>query len=651
MSLHIDNFFYIVYIANYDFILKVHRIMKKIMIRSIFATLIISIVVLACSGNLLPFNKHFVYEDSKKLQFNDKGYINTKDFVFKKNEDNSINYYGKNSAYGAYLAGRLAHIRHDYDNAAEYYKIVLNKDQSNTDVNRTIYILLALLGQIDEAAPYARKEIKKSPQEPVASLVVAISDFAAENYKQAREDLHPSDVKIYEKLIIPLFNAWAYAGEHNEKEAIASIEKILDEPALATLKKFHTALIYDYLGNSEKAGPIYKDIIENHQQNVTYRVLEVITDFYARKGDKTSAYKIYHHFTDKGLMAVLLKNIESKIASVDTTSTPIINTPQKGLSEALFNIGTIYRSSAAAPEAQIYIAMASYLNPEYDVYILALANILEDMGLLKEANKYYSQINKESSSYYVAKVKMVENYNTLEDYNSAVKLLRQLLQEYPDDAQLYSDLGNIYNNMNQDEKAIEAYNKALQNMKEIDYDSWPVYFALAISYDKLEQPEKAETYLLTALDLSKRDANVLNHLGYSWLTRDKNTDKAAEMILEAYKSYPYEGHIIDSLGWVYFRSGQYDKAVEFLEQASAINPGNAVISDHLGDAYWFAGRKNEAVFQWMHALDLKEDAELLDKEQIQAKIDDGKVSNKVIRIINPELLKELNDLSQQTEEK
>ena len=105
------------------------------------------------------------------------------------------------------------------------------------------------------------------------------------------------------------------------------------------------------------------------------------------------------------------------------------------------------------------------------------------------------------------------------------------------------------------------------------------------------------------------------------------------------------------MGWVFFRLGEYDKAIAYLEQAADMNPANAVICDHLGDAYWFGGRKNEAVFQWQHALVLKEDADSIDHEIIQKKIDDGVVENKIISLQNQEIYKELNALNPSEEAK
>ena len=144
------------------------------------------------------------------------------------------------------------------------------------------------------------------------------------------------------------------------------------------------------------------------------------------------------------------------------------------------------------------------------------------------------------------------------------------------------------------------------------------------------------------MELSNRNPIVLNYLGFVYLEKGINTDEAVQMILDAYSTYSYDGHIIDSLGWAFFRLGQYNKAISYLEQAADINPANAVICDHLGDAYWFVGRKNEARYQWQHALVLKEDADEIDKDAIQKKIDSNKAENTVLFLQNP---KELADLA------
>ncbi len=615
--------------------------MKDIMMKLCGGLILIGALVLACS----QVKKPHLRELSLKPQFNAEGYWQTENVLFKKNADNSISYYGTNSLYGPYLAARVAHMRQDFDDAAEYYKIVMQKDPGNARINRSVYLILSALGQIDNAAPYAQKEIDSGEKKSLAPLIIALNNFTDGKYEQARKQMSALNEPAYKTIINPLFNAWTYVGEKDEKNAIASINKIVDDPLLETMKLFHKALIYDYLGNKEKATECFAQIVQNHPKDVTYRVLEIITNFYVRNGDKEMAHKISGRYNDRGLLALLLKDIDKKIENGSINTEAVINSPRKGLAEAMFNIGTIFRASTGGTEyAQIYIAASSFLNPDYDLSQIALANVLEEIGLLKEANRYYAKIPADSGSYFIARLKMIENLNTLKDYQGAEDNLRLLLEDYPENTQLLTDLGTIMSNMNREKEAIKIFQKAVKSIKNVNSSSWPVFYSLAVSYDRDNQKAKAEENLLKALELSNRHPNVLNYLGYTWLTMDKNVDQAAEMILEAYKQYPYDGHIVDSLGWLFYRLGWYEKAVEYLEQASDMNPGNAVISDHLGDAYWFGGRKNEAVFQWKHALDLKEDAESVDKDAIRRKIEDAQVENKELTVQSPSLYRELRNM-------
>ena len=93
------------------------------------------------------------------------------------------------------------------------------------------------------------------------------------------------------------------------------------------------------------------------------------------------------------------------------------------------------------------------------------------------------------------------------------------------------------------------------------------------------------------------------------------------MIEKALEQRPTSGFMVDSLGWVFFRTGQYEKAVQELERAVELTPDDAEINAHLGDALSAVGRAEEARFQWRRALIYKPDAAL--KAELERKIKDG----------------------------
>ena len=103
---------------------------------------------------------------------------------------------------------------------------------------------------------------------------------------------------------------------------------------------------------------------------------------------------------------------------------------------------------------------------------------------------------------------------------------------------------------------------------------------------------------------------MLNYLGYSWVDRGTNLEHARKMIERAVNLRPNDGYIIDSLGWVLYRLGDYHGATRELERAIVLLPGDPIINDHLGDAYWRVDRRQEARFQWRRALMFNPEPEL-----------------------------------------
>ncbi|MDB5446406.1 MAG: hypothetical protein JWQ97_1723, partial [Phenylobacterium sp.] len=147
-----------------------------------------------------------------------------------------------------------------------------------------------------------------------------------------------------------------------------------------------------------------------------------------------------------------------------------------------------------------------------------------------------------------------------------------------------------------------------QLIKQTPAADWRLYFGRAVSYEKLGRWSEAETDLQSALKLRPDEPELLNYLGYSWIDRGVRLKEAMAMVQKAVDADPRSGAMVDSLGWAYYRLGDYKQAVEKLEAAVELDAGDPEVNDHLGDAYWKAGRREEAVFQWRRVLTLNPDA-------------------------------------------
>lgn len=529
----------------------------------------------------------------------------------------------KDTVYGTYLAARVAHLRQDLGTAADYYVKSVNLGADTPEIIGTTYVLLTSEGRVDEAAKYAKTAYKKGDKSNFIHFVVMTDEMKKNNYDEALKSLHQIQDKVYKASVLPLFESWIYAGQDNPEKALKSLEMLKKDKSLVSLYYMHSGMLNDFFGNTKSAQKAFDTVVNNENLELSYRSLQTISNFYIRNGQKMQAAELVKKYYDKNHQPRMLKDLYDNILRADAkTEQKLIDSAQKGEAEALFNIGTIFRGYQS-DISQIFTALALYLNPQHDVALISMADLLENNLRYEDAIAEYGKISSQSPIYFMAQLKiasiyMVERRNTL-----AVKKLEKMLEQYPNDYQILFNLGEINRIMNQQRTAIKYYLKALDIMPQTAKQDWTVYYALGMAYERNGQWNKAEEVLQKALKVSNRHPFVLNYLGYGWLQHNKNSNEALYMIFEAYRQNPEDGHIMDSLGWALYRMGKYDDAIKVLERAAEYLPGNAIVCDHLGDAYWQGGRKDEARFQWQHALTLKEDAEELDKDVIRQKIKNG----------------------------
>ena len=528
-------------------------------------------------------------------------------------------------SYGAYLAGRVAHLRKNFNAAADYYIEALKEDPENRELLGRVYVILASKGRISEAAKYAEISLKKGDKNNFTYIIMAVDKMKNGRFAEANETISQLDGVVYKEFIIPLMSAWGYAGQNKPDQALKTLKIIEKEPSFRALYHFHAGMINDYFDRPDEARRHYEIIVNEESLEMSFRALQVITNFYIRNGEKDKAIALSRKYNDEKLLADMLKKLAQNVKKADPAKTAkIVDNPNVGMSEALFSIAaTLRQGSAGVDLAHIFTCLSIYPNPRYHLAKLLLADILESREMYGEANDVYDEIDEESEAYYSAQVKKAGNLVMMQDYASAELLLKSLALENPDNYQLMLDLGDVLRIRNKQDEAITYYEDAIKKLPKIENQHWVLYYALGISYESLDDWEKAEPAFKKALSLSQNHYLVQNYLGYSWLKRNLHVNEAFNLIVDAYNQAPNDGHITDSLGWAFFKLGKYNQAIEYLEKASELEPANALISDHLGDAYWFGGRKNEAEFQWKHALIMEDDSGELNKKTVRKKIKYG----------------------------
>jgi tetratricopeptide (TPR) repeat protein len=232
----------------------------------------------------------------------------------------------------------------------------------------------------------------------------------------------------------------------------------------------------------------------------------------------------------------------------------------------------------------------------------------------------YRRVPESSPLHVKATVQTALNLNVLDRVDDAIALLRPVVDADPGNLETTVALGNILRSRRRFEEAAEVYSQGLEAV-DVPDAWWSIYYYRGIAYEQTDRWPLAEADFKRALEMYPDQPLVLNYLGYSWIDRGEHLDEAIEMVREAVEHRPEDGYIVDSLGWAYYKLGEYEKAVEHLERAVSLRPDDPVINDHLGDAYWKVGRRLEAMFQWSHARDLDPEPEELEK--ILAKLENG----------------------------
>ena len=123
---------------------------------------------------------------------------------------------------------------------------------------------------------------------------------------------------------------------------------------------------------------------------------------------------------------------------------------------------------------------------------------------------------------------------------------------------------------------------------------------------------------------------TLNYLGYMMADKGKQLPEALKLIRKAVELEPMNGAYLDSLGWVYFKLGEYELAEENLRQAVDRDQTDPTVHDHLGDLYEKTGRIRLAAAQWELSLaeaakSLAADVEPGDVAKVQHKLETARV--------------------------
>ncbi|MFA6636636.1 MAG: tetratricopeptide repeat protein [Candidatus Omnitrophota bacterium] len=408
-----------------------------------------------------------------------------------------------------------------------------------------------------------------------------------------------------------------FAGKFSEAEEI--LKRTVEIDPGNTGAYLLLAFIYTKRNEFQEAKKCYENVLKHDPGSI--RAMTLLADLLVRENKLEEAAGIYEH-----------------IVAADKTET-----------FAYFNLGILYSKLGWFDRARIALNKAIELDVNYIDARLLLGFLFEMEGNNAEAIELYESVTAIDYENTDARIRrfliykktgfldkaMEENrrimeiepfslepymesygmYVAAEKYEEAEGILHEALEKGFLAGPVYAGLGFTASKHGNAEKALGYYEKAL----EVSPDNDVYRFYVVVGLDSLGKREEATMALEKAVSEGAKLPEIYNYLGYIYAEDGRDLDAAEDLIGRALAEDPENGAYLDSLGWVYYKRGEFEKALQTIKKAAEYLPSDPAVREHLGDIYYSMSEIKKAVEEWKRAL--KNGAE---KEGIERKIEDAK---------------------------
>lgn len=512
---------------------------------------------------------------------------------------------------GNYLAARFAQRQQDWAAAQHYMNAVVAYDENNSRLTERAFLLSVGAGEYAAARRLGEK-IVEDPQGAIepALIFMASDALARDEFQLAQDYISRLPDDGFGQYTKPLITAWAMAGQGKRDEAIAYLLSYSSETDPTF--NLHAGMIYDMAGDTAKAAPHFTAVL---QDSLTLHNALVLADFFERTGDTATAQRIHEG----------LGNIYARAEKTDSHAKAShelrVRRAADGAAVAMFELAGMLFERRSYDSAQIYGRLVQLLAPQSTFAAMMIGDIATINEHYAEAVTAYETIGKTSPLYMTSRLRIAEVYESADKPEVAVQLLRELSAHPHMRAQALTAIGDLHRRRENFIQAIAAYDEALAAIGEPDADDWAVVYARGMSLERANDWDRAEKDLLLALTFQPDNPMILNYIGYTWVDKGVNLEKAVDFIRRAVALRPDDGYILDSYGWAFYKLGDIGQAVYWLEKSVALVPDDSTILDHLADAYWQTGRHAEARYKWQRARELSRDADF--RASVERKIQRG----------------------------
>ncbi|WP_339913244.1 tetratricopeptide repeat protein [uncultured Brevundimonas sp.] len=506
------------------------------------------------------------------------------------------------SAYGLYLAGRLALSRGEGETGAGLLAGVERLTPEQPRVRSQAFTSALLAGDLDLAA---RLQPSGDDVPPIVSeagrLVEAVRTFGAGDARAALAVLKGNPIRQPHARAGYYVQPWIAAAAGDWDLALIQPSASAVDPGSLFIRH-NRALLLEHRRRYDEADAAFQALTALPSGARLFRLS--YAEFLERRHRRDDALAVYDAAIAGGSTDPAVHQGRQRLLS-RTGRPPRAPDLRTGAADSL-TIAALQASAEGGPEvAAVYLRLAQGLAPS-DLTLFRLGQVLAEAQREADARDALGRISPSDPGLYArARIEIGRSLQRDGQSGAALVELQRAAAAVPDEPEAAYLLATQLIQLDRHQDALAILNGPLLNT---DNQPFEIRFIRGVAYESLDRTAEAEAELWAALQAKPDDPTVLNYLGYLWVDSGRRVTEGAAMIARALAAEPDNGNIQDSLGWAQYRQGQYETAVETLEGAVDKEPANAEINDHLGDAYWQVGRRREAGFQWNRVLTLAPDA-------------------------------------------
>jgi tetratricopeptide (TPR) repeat protein len=504
------------------------------------------------------------------------------------------------SPYGQFLAGRAALNAGRHADAARYYGAVRTLDPQAAGIAEERAFVAALLaGDVPAAARLApTSEATSPPNLSLSRLVRAVEGMSNGKARSVRGLLSPESAAFPHRSATALLAPWA-AAMAGDKEGLLVRPQSPGDRIVDVFGLLGQARLFERAGRFDEAETNFK-VLSGGDSPGSAAVL-AYGGFLERRKRPAEAIALYDR-----LLAGDPRNASVRAARVRAAAgrAEVQPTLRQGAAQSLVPMAATLIAAGQEQMGLAYLRLVLRLDPEHNGAWLLVGDLLESDGLADDARAAYGRVPASAPEFPTAQAKLAWSYQRAGDKDTALRLARAAAAG--GDVEAVINLSDLL-------RANDAFSESADVLGPVLSASppdWRLLYARGVSLERAGRWPEAERDLKAALALNPDEPELLNYLGYTWIDRNENLEPALDMVRRAVSQNPRSGAMVDSLGWAYFRLGDFPKAVTTLEQAVELEPGDPELNNHLGDAYWRVGRRDEAGFQWRRVLTLDPDPKI-----------------------------------------